>query len=361
MVPAAAGTSTKFGGESTASCLAIESRPDTPPNVRRWRKSNFQEPGKRVVHPGTEVKDTTMRFGKIKVEPEHAVVYEVSAFSLVKEAQQEACYLSRKREPLGTSFTRGHSLPENCTFGVPSAASADAKSLIYAPDAAAKASRRALEPGEQKKRNYDCEMPERFGLGLGSHVAFNGLALGAEAALKCADRPTVTATRVQNKRALDDKVGCSRKLSDLKLDPDTVFGKSLRTQGDARSCFQGSDDEPDKDLGTTQTPGFRNLAAEDRTYGVPTVRSDVPKPSRRSVADAQNYGDDPTAADLLYPTLVSADAATKPRTQDELKAISDAIGVDDATFHDIYAAAARPDGTLTLDAFHRHLLLARSS
>ena len=49
MVPAAAGTSTKFGGESTASCLAIESRPDTPPNVRRWRKSNFQEPGKRVA------------------------------------------------------------------------------------------------------------------------------------------------------------------------------------------------------------------------------------------------------------------------------------------------------------------------
>jgi hypothetical protein len=50
--------------------------------------------------------------------------------------------------------------------------------------------------------------------------------------------------------------------------------------------------EPDIDLGKSITPGFRNVSLEDRTYGCPSIRTDLPAHARarRSLADSQNYG-----------------------------------------------------------------------
>ena len=45
---------------------------------------------------------------------------------------------------------------------------------------------------------------------------------------------------------------------------------------------------PDDDLGTTNRHGFRNVTHEgdeNRVFGVPTIRYDVPKPKQQSVAD----------------------------------------------------------------------------
>ena len=45
---------------------------------------------------------------------------------------------------------------------------------------------------------------------------------------------------------------------------------------------------PDDDLGTTNRHGFRNIpheGDENRVFGVPTIRYDVPKPKQQSVAD----------------------------------------------------------------------------
>ncbi|KAI2654882.1 EF-hand domain-containing family member B [Labeo rohita] len=42
-------------------------------------------------------------------------------------------------------------------------------------------------------------------------------------------------------------------------------------------------------------------SADDRTYGVPTVRSDLPAPRIKRVSDRTNYGDEATAHDLLNP------------------------------------------------------------
>lgn len=45
---------------------------------------------------------------------------------------------------------------------------------------------------------------------------------------------------------------------------------------------------PDDDLGKSNRYGFRNIVKEgdeNRMFGVPTIRYDIPKPVRQSVAD----------------------------------------------------------------------------
>ena len=38
-----------------------------------------------------------------------------------------------------------------------------------------------------------------------------------------------------------------------------------------------------------------------RAFGAPTIRTDIPYKEKKSVADHQNYGDEPEAVDLLSP------------------------------------------------------------
>lgn len=39
----------------------------------------------------------------------------------------------------------------------------------------------------------------------------------------------------------------------------------------------------------------------DRAFGCPTIRTDIPMKGMKSVADFQNYGDEPEAIDVLFP------------------------------------------------------------
>lgn len=52
-------------------------------------------------------------------------------------------------------------------------------------------------------------------------------------------------------------------------------------------------------------PGTRNVVRKpedvNRTFGCPTIRTDIPYKEKRSVADYNNYGDEPEAVDLLFP------------------------------------------------------------
>jgi hypothetical protein len=52
-IPAIAGksTTTKSFEDTTKGCLTLGARVNTPPHVRKWRKSNYSEPGCRVLHP----------------------------------------------------------------------------------------------------------------------------------------------------------------------------------------------------------------------------------------------------------------------------------------------------------------------
>jgi hypothetical protein len=63
---------------------------------------------------------------------------------------------------------------------------------------------------------------------------------------------------------------------------------------------------PDKDLGKAVKPNCRNVVRREedahRSFGLPTIRKDIPDKGFRSVADYQNYGDEPEAVDLLFPS-----------------------------------------------------------
>ena len=80
-------------------------------------------------------------------------------------------------------------------------------------------------------------------------------------------------------------------------------------------------------------PGWRNVTEECRAFGVPSVRSDIPAPERRSVADNQNYGHDVNAQYLLYPQEFAAkgitdDAFTIPRSRDTIVRMFTTVGYD---------------------------------
>jgi hypothetical protein len=64
---------------------------------------------------------------------------------------------------------------------------------------------------------------------------------------------------------------------------------------------QNGDDQPDPGLGKSLREGFRNLDAAGRAFGLPSVRTDLPEPRRRSVANVQNYGNEPDVLSLLAP------------------------------------------------------------
>jgi len=104
---------------------------------------------------------------------------------------------------------------------------------------------------------------------------------------------------------------------------DMVYGKKNPGKGVGaleviRGRYSEAETAPDKDLGKSIMPGFRNISLEDRAYGCPSIRNDIPvvDPSRRSLADSQNYGDDVPAQDLINPPAFS-DLAIGPLVMQE--------------------------------------------
>lgn len=75
--------------------------------------------------------------------------------------------------------------------------------------------------------------------------------------------------------------------------------KCIRSEPEARDL------EPDMDLGKSVklncTNRVRSAVDAKRSFGIPTIRTDIPFKNKRSVADYTNYGDEPEAVDLLFP------------------------------------------------------------
>lgn len=66
-----------------------------------------------------------------------------------------------------------------------------------------------------------------------------------------------------------------------------------------------------------------SLYKDSRTYGIPSVRSDLPAPRIKRVSDTNNYGDTSTAGDLLHPSVHSLQGIHEehffsPRTKKEV-------------------------------------------
>ncbi|XP_036414117.1 EF-hand domain-containing family member B [Colossoma macropomum] len=101
-----------------------------------------------------------------------------------------------------------------------------------------------------------------------------------------------------------------------------------------------------------------------RTYGVPSVRTDLPAPRIKRISDRTNYGDEATAYDLLYPTLHSLFGVHEkhffsPRSKDEILQIFRNVGlrVSEQMFEEAWKLASmrHPAGEVCVESFRNVL------
>jgi hypothetical protein len=69
----------------------------------------------------------------------------------------------------------------------------------------------------------------------------------------------------------------------------------------------------------------------NRAFGCPTVRTDIPFKEFKSVADYNNYGDEPEAVDLLFPSTYQELNVTEfdfqqPKHRQDIKNLFEKIG-----------------------------------
>jgi hypothetical protein len=342
----------------TKGCLTFDERPQTPPEVRKYRRSTNLEPGKRFQHYGLaddyNAMDLTDKiYGKTDKEVptsagdllSHPKPSELERMAIMRA---EMKYKTNKREPLGRVPDRGIILPKKFTeekepFGEKSQASSQpAKDLIF-PHALLndgkdeeiyKRSHGSYGVSEQLKRGY--VYPEsidplttRFGR-KGDMIALNGTSKNItevlQGDLKDNRDSCVNMKQVEDFRNMKDILGQSKNLGqDSFTRGDMVYGKANRGKGfSAGEVIKGKytedDNMPDMDLGKSITPGFRNISMENRMYGCPSIRNDIPclPAHRRSLADSQNYGDDVPAQELINPPAFS-DLSIGPTIMQERK------------------------------------------
>jgi len=123
-------------------------------------------------------------------------------------------------------------------------------------------------------------------------------------------------------------------------DPENFYGhQNDPTVWNAGMCITGEANvqqlAPDADLGKSNKINCSNTVRksedEHRSFGVPTVRNDVPFKIWRSVADYQNYGDEPEAVDLMYPATatemgISEADFQQMRNRDTIRVLFEKIG-----------------------------------
>ncbi|RYH27211.1 hypothetical protein EON65_13800 [archaeon] len=285
--------------ESVRLCLNFEERPSTPPELRKFRRSAYLDPGKRFQHPGVADDYPQMRleekiFGMADKPSRdgaadlisHPKKTDLQRMQLLKS---EKIYKHTQREPLGHSPDRKMTLPLKFThdqqpFGVKSSSSLEpAKNLIFPQDCfdsaegtdLYKRSHGSYGPGEQKKRGYDWKVDPnqtRFGA-KGDTIAFNGVSQNIRDVLTDTSglegNSVVNLKKVEDFRNMGNMLGQTRNLGqDSGIRPrDMVYGKpsGLKTVSAAdviKGKYGAADLQPDRDLGKSILPGFRNLTVQ---------------------------------------------------------------------------------------------------
>lgn len=386
----AAGTSDAGGGGSAIECMTFGERPRTPPEIAKYRRSTALAPGQRFQHPGIADDLKTGNLSKLSGNIygvmsdrgngsaaeliNHKPLTELERMNLAKA---ERIYRGAAREPLGRTIDRHNPLPDKFTkdkvpFGRPGMHHVEkAKDVIWpsiseeqvAGDEIYKRSHNRYDPGEQKHRGYHWyvdPVTTRFGVG-GKNIALNGVSKDVAEVLSGAGetQSIVNTKQVEDYRNMGDMLGKTKNLGqDSAARPfDLAYGRSAasgRKGGwGAAEVIKGKytmlEQLPDVDLGKSVTPGFRNISLEDRAYGCPSIRTDLPRgdPMKRSVSDSQNYGDDVPAQDLISPPAFSDKAIdtmafAEKKSKNQIKEIFSKIGIalEDVVFDALYDEAA---------------------
>ena len=160
----------------------------TPPNTRKYRKTNNMEPGQIMVHPGLQegqpnIDRNRHAFGR-KTQATDPVDVVIKAQNLNGLADKfndakEGKYASAVREPLGQSYQRVYNWPKQVaenqaghSFGVPTGVSMSAKDVLYPSGGAMEEKNETSKmyqrthgnfgPGEQRTRDYDWQANPRI-------------------------------------------------------------------------------------------------------------------------------------------------------------------------------------------------------
>lgn len=237
-------------------------------------------------------------------------------FNEIKEDK----YASHLREPLGKGYSRQYDWPERAAngdiiFGVPTAGLESAKEMLFPAGGAHinedkevhamyRKTHGNYAPGEQKRRDYEWKFtPEEHCFGYGEKKVLNGAAaaLHNERHEEQYPKTVIVKKTVEDHFAVaSDLLGKSKNLGQGQTDRGADFTHGIRNvQGgdpwNAARCMHGEPNakqiEPDTDLGKSVRPNCRNVVREEkdrhRSFGVPTIRKDIPYKEFRSVADYQ--------------------------------------------------------------------------
>lgn len=178
------------------------------------------------------------------------------------------------------------------------------------------------DPGEQKNREYNWKFdPTEHVFGLGQEKERDGAKKSLMTDNLTGPYPPtkIVGKRLEDfRQATSDMLGKSKFKGTLsnKIPPDHAFGKKSQL-GDAWNvgrCINGDESTvtakslaPDPDLGrdchyANKLETLRPIERDpNKTYGVPSIRNDLPKRNFVSVTDLNNYGDEKDAFELLYP------------------------------------------------------------
>ena len=316
----------------------------TPDNIKKYRDSTRQLVGVKQLHPGIydDPKDYEDLVHGVKTKHSDHVPDCIKGTNLdgnkfFMNQLAESHYASSKREPLGKSIVRNYKFPEqvkenNFRFGIPTTGFFNAKELIYngsllkEPDDVKKLYYKThglTDPGEQSTRFYKWNFdPKEHKFGYFQEKEIDGAkkSLMTDTLKNPYPQTKLVGKRLEDfRQATEDMLGKSKfhgSLNPKFYDENHTFGKEckLGDEWNAGRCIHGDETTvtpksvaSDIDLGRDHHYSYKlkNLQPIERdlnkTYGVPSIRRDLPAKKLKSVCDNNNYGDEPDAYDLLYP------------------------------------------------------------
>jgi len=334
-----AGISTTFLDEGSQYCLKPTEKqgPGTPEHIKKYRKSYKNAHGMTITHYG-KVNDPLphpeFTYGLQTAGSEHVphVLTDkgLDGINGYMRNLKEEKYARTKNEPLGHTITRNYQWPsktqeEEFRFGVGTKGSESSKDVMYTPaslntDEKAKElyirSHGMYDAGEQRDRKYQWPFnPNQHVFGKTEKLVHDEgrFCLQPETVEETFPKTQIIKKNVEDFRDYNrDHLGKPKNLAQVNpyVGTDFAFGYKPKDKEpwNVAKCITGEavfkQNKEEESLGRATRHGYRNTTLtgdEGRVFGVPTIRSDIEKPKMRSVADPNNYGDEPAAVGLLFP------------------------------------------------------------
>ena len=421
-VRAAGRRSNNGASEAAADALNDGPRPPTPPKSAQYKTPTV--PGARVLHPAYRVNmpnfegvvfgDVAAGGGKKTTAADVLAGVRMSAMEAEINAKvEQRAFLSVRREPLGKPYVAGDldwsktkAGGADFAFGAKGAAASESAKAVVFPDGGDPADAAREEVYQRSHRSFPPGVQRRSAVQWGitgvdpatARFGKPGASLEQNLVAKClnpaedhakVDSRTVLISRVVDHfRALEDyNLGETRgkHVTDKSKHP-RVYGKAAMRAGagewGAADCLQGDytteEQATDADLGRAVSLGYRNAGMAldpTRRFGLPSIRTDVPKRDGGSIATTTDFGDGPSAAQLLFPGPYAGNGIVEsdfiaPRPRAFLRGMFARIGYEmsDAEFEAIFGEAAgravTPAGCVSVQEFRdalNELLAAREA